>query len=252
MPKMTLLEITNDILNDMVSDKVNSIDDTVESEEVAQIVKSCYYEMVSNRNWPHTKKLMQLTALGDTAKPNYLKIPDSVKELINFRYDKISVSNPKVALEDIIYKEPDAFLRYVSVRNSTLSDVQTVVDFSGSKLLILNDQAPTYWTSFDDTHLVTDSFDSAVDSTLQSSKSQCLVYYEPVWETLDTFIPDLPVDAFSALVEEAKSTAFLTIKQVANQKAEQKANRQSRWLSRKAWKAKGGIQYDDYGRRGKR
>jgi hypothetical protein len=195
---------------------------------------------------------MQLESLADTAKPNYLKIPDNVKELISFKYDKISVAVPKIALQDIRYKEPDVFLRYVSARDSTLSSVSTISDFSGSKLLIVNDEAPAFWTSFDDSYIVTDSYDSAVDSTLQTSKTQCLCYYEPTWSAVDTFIPDLPMEAFPGLLEEAKSTAFLSLKQVANQKAEQKAGRQARWLARKAWRAKGGIQYDDYGRKSRR
>ena len=35
---------------------------------------------------------------------------------------------------------------------------------------------------------------------------------------------------------------------MANQKAEQKAARQQRWLSRKAWRIEGGIEYENYGR----
>ena len=58
--RMTLLEIVQDVLNDIDSDNVNSIRDTVESEQVAAIVKSCYFEMIGNRNWPHLKKLFQL------------------------------------------------------------------------------------------------------------------------------------------------------------------------------------------------
>lgn len=249
MAKMTLLELVTDILNDMDSDEVNSISDTIESQQVAQVVKTSYFEIIGNRNWPHLKKLIQLEASGTTDKPNYLKIPERLKELIFFKYDKISVDLPKINLQDIKYKEPDVFLRYVSNRNSTNANVQTITDFSGSKLLILNDIAPTYWTSFDDRYIVTDSYDSGVDSTLQNSKTQCLAYMEPLWEHTDDFIPDLPIEAFPNLLEEAKSTAFLVLKQVGNQKAEQKASRQSKWLSRKAWVANGGIKYPDYGRK---
>jgi hypothetical protein len=65
------------------------------------------------------------------------------------------------------------------------------------------------------------------------------------------FIPDLPIEAFPLLEEESKSTAFFTLKQMANQKAEQKANRQSKWLSRKAWRAAGGVKFQNYGRKGR-
>ena len=51
--KYTLLEIVQEILSDMDSDEVNSIDDTVESQQVASIVRSAYMAIMSNRNW-HT------------------------------------------------------------------------------------------------------------------------------------------------------------------------------------------------------
>jgi hypothetical protein len=77
---------------------------------------------------------------------------------------------------------------------------------------------------------------------------------EPTFTLSSSFTPDLPSEAFSALLAEAKSTCFARIKQMPDakaeqQKAEQQAARQQRWLSRKAWKAKGGIKYPDFGKR---
>jgi hypothetical protein len=109
--------------------------------------------------------------------------------------------------------------------------------------------SPSFWTSFDDDYIVCDSYDAQVDDTLQSSKTQVLAYMEPLWVHNDTAVPDLPSEAFPALLEEAKSTAFLVLKQMANQKAEAKAQRQQRWLSRKAWRTHGGVRYENYGRR---
>lgn len=248
--KMTLLEMVQDILNDMDSDEVNGLDDTIESQQVAQIIKTCYYEMLGNRNWPHTRKLLQLEGSGSPSKPNYLRLPDNLKELSFFKYDNGTDTKP--VLQDVKYKEPDDFLRYVSARNTETGNVSIITDFSGTKLLILNDTAPQYWTSFDDTYLVTDAYDSTVSTTLMSSKSQCLAFIVPQWTRTAEAIPDLPIDAFPALLEEAKSTAFMALKQVANQKAEQKAGRQNRWLARKDWRAKGGVRYDDYGRKGRK
>ena len=72
------------------------------------------------------------------------------------------------------------------------------------------------------------------------------------WIHEDSAVPSLPSEAFSGFLEEAKSTAFFVLKQMANQKAEQKAGRQQRWLSRKAWRTAGGVRYEDYGRKGRR
>jgi hypothetical protein len=67
--KKTLLEMTQDILNDMDSDEVNSISDTVEAQQVANIIKTCYNEMISNRDWPHLRKLVQLDSLQTLRSP---------------------------------------------------------------------------------------------------------------------------------------------------------------------------------------
>lgn len=249
--RQTLLEIVQDVLNDLDSDKVNSISDTVESEQVASIVKSCYFELIGNRNWPHLKKLFQLEHSGNLSRPNYLAIPVLLKELVFFRYE-MQKSGGKIETRDVKFKHPDDFLRYVSGRDSTQDNIETIVDVSGSKLLIVNDKAPTYWTTFDDFYIVTDSYDKAVDDTLQKTKTQCLGYMHPEWVHADTAIPDLPAEAFPALVTEVKSTAFVALKQMANQKAEQKASRQQRWLSRKAWRVQGDVRFEDYGRKGRR
>lgn len=252
--KLTLLEIVQDVLNDLDSDEVNSINDTVESQQVAQIAKTCFFEQIGNRNWPHLKKLVQLEASGELSKPNYLRLPDRTKEIIGqvFQYESSKLGETKKQYVDIKYKEPDAFLRMVSSRNSDSANVEQIIDFSGTTLLTVNDKAPTYWTSFDDLYIVTDSYNSEVDDTLKKSKTQCMAVIGPEWVHTDDAIPDLPDEAFPGLLEEIKSTAFVVLKQMANQKAEQKSARQGRWLARKAWRAKGGIVYEDYGRRGRR
>lgn len=242
--------MVQDILNDLDSDEVNSINDTVEATQVATILRSCYDELSTNRNWPHQKRVMQLDASDDLTKPNYLKIPDIVKELILFKYEKSKVNELKLKYEDVKYLYPDEFLNLVQSRDSTKDNVETIVDFADTQLLIVNDKAPEFWTSFDDVWIVCDSYDKAKSDTLLKSKTQVVCYTQSDFTIDDDFIPDMPAEAFPLLIEEAKSVSFLNLKQMANSKAEQKAARQQRWLSRKAWKAKGGIRYESYGRKG--
>lgn len=250
--KRSLLEMTQNILNDLDADEVGSIDDTVESQQVANIIKTCYYEMLSNRDWPHMMKLIQLDHVGDPDKPVYLKLPERLKALEQFRYQKRKADETKSVMADVKYMFPDEFLRYTSQRNSDNDNIEEIEDFGGSLILVVNNLAPTYWTSFDDEHIVCDSYDSVVDDTLKKSKTQATAFIFPPWIPEGSFVPDLPVEAFAALEEESKSTAFFVLKQMANQKAEQKAGRQQRWLSRKAWKAHGGVRYPDFGRKSKR
>jgi len=250
--KMSLLEIVVDILNDMDSDEVNSITDTAESLQVAQIVKSTYYAMLSDRNWPHTRRTITFTPLVDVTKPTHLLVPELVKEVLFVNYDKALVTDTRSKYGPIKWKEPDDFLRLSNNLNRDNTNVLEVQDFGGSVFLIRNDTAPCFYTSFDDKHIVCDSYDSVVDNTLQESKVQAMGYVYPLWEMEDDFIPDLPAEAFISLQEEAKSRASLKLRQVADQKAEQESTRQRHWLSRKAWTINGGIKYPDYGRRGKR
>jgi hypothetical protein len=250
--KLTLLEIVQDILSDMVSDEINSIDDTVEAQSVAQIVKTCYLEMIAHRNWPHTKKLVQFEGLATTERPNYMRLPEALKELVSFEYDCRKTTDADAQYKELKYKHPDEFLRMSSLRKSGDANVKTVVDSSGVSLFIYNDRAPEYYTSFDDVNVVCDAYDSSVDDTLKTSKSSAIAYMIPSWERSDTAVPDLPAEAFPSLLSEAKSTAFYVIKQMTNEKEEMKATRQSRWLSRKAWRTHGGVRYEDYGRKSRR
>ncbi len=252
MAKLTLLQIVQDILSDMDSDEVNSIDDTYESEQVAQIVKSTYYAMMSNRNWPHLKKLIQFDASGDTSQPTHMTLPDGLKELIFLNYNKVEYGDTAKNYQEIKYLSPDAFLRRCNLRDSDDDDVDTIQDDSGIELLILNDTAPTYYTTFDEEVVVFDSYDSEVDTTLQASKVQALGYVFPEWSHVDSHVPDLPEEAFMALQEEAKSRAMFKLKQMTDSKAEQEATRQQRWLARKAWTVEGGVRYPNYGRRGRK
>ena len=252
--KLTLLEIVQNILSDMDSDNVNSIDDTVESQQVALIVKDCFMNLTSNRNWHDQQTLFQLKSLADVTRPNYMAAPEGLKELITFRYNCKKRKGQEEQLRDewreVKYMEPDKFLRYTSHRNSTDEHVVTIQDFSGSYLLIRNDKHPTFWTTFDDEYIVCDSWDGELDDTLHADKTQCMGYIFKKFEMDNDYYPDIPEEAYPALVQAAKSQAFLVLKQMENPKAEAEAQRQQSWLARKNWKLHGVIKYPDYGRRG--
>lgn len=249
MSKPTLLEIVQEILSDMTSDVVNSIDDTDEAGQVALIVKSTYDAMIANRNWPHTARVVNITASTDSLLPTHMSLSEEIKEMISIYYDKQRNGETRLRNEEVLWKDPDDFLRYVNKRDSTDTNTLVVNDPSGVKILILTNKAPTFYTSFDDNTLVFDSYDSTVDSTLQASKSTARAYVIPNFEITDTHTPDLPKEAFPALIEEAKSRAQLKLNQTQDVKAEQEAGRQNRWLSRKAWRVHGGIKYPNYGRK---
>lgn len=248
MATMTLLDIVQDILSDLDSDEVNSISDTTEALQVAQIVKTTYFNIIDGKDWPHLFQLFQLDSSLDVAKPTHMAMPDNVINLLYLKYNVRSLIDTFDKFTELKYKTPMEFMKLVDARHSDASNVQVVTDPTGVPLNIWNDKPPTFYTSFDNENAVLDSFDSAVDSTSQASKTQAYGKVYPTWTMSDTFVPDLPIHSFSYLLNESKSTSFVILKQSANPKAEQHSVTQRRRMSQEAWKLKNGVTLPNYGR----
>ena len=246
--KQTLLELVQDILSDIDGDQVKSIVDTEESEQVARHIRAAYRSIVSNTNWPHTRRAVALDPRSDSLFPTHMIVRGEVKEMISIRYNTVDVGDSRRQYQLLKYYDPDEFLRRVNKRNNDEANVDIVVDDSGIELLIFNDKDPQFYTSFDDVNLIFDSYDVAVDSTLQDSKFQAQGYIIPDFSITDSFVPDLPVDGFALLYEESVSRCQFKMRQFQDSKAEAESLKQSRWMSRKNWVVSGGIVYPNYGR----
>ena len=248
MAKMTLLEMTQDILSDMDSDNVNAINDSVEALQVAQIIKTTYYNIIDGKDYDFLYELFTMTASGTTDRPTHMSLPETVIDLKYVKYNNKKTALAKNLYQVIEYKTPEQFMDICDKRDSTATNVKKVTDPTGIFINVLNDKCPQYFTSFDDVTMVFDSYLATIDSTLQASKSQCHGKKSITFTLTDTFTPDLPVQMFTYLLNEAKSAAFLTLKQMANQKAEAISTRQRRIMSQEAFRVKNGITYPNYGR----
>lgn len=245
-----LLKMVQSILSDLDFDEVDSIDDTVEAEQIASIIRDTFFAMVSNRNWLQHRKLARLTGYANPDKPTHMKVPDDIKEIISLRYGVTTVEGEERYKEfkDVKYIDPDDFLRRSNKLKASASNVKVVTDDSGVEILIQTDRFPTYYTSFDDSTVIFDSFDSSAEDTMQKTNTQCLAYVLPDWEHVGDAKIALPSEALIALLEESRSKAAVKLRQVEDVKAEQEARRQQRWLSRKQWTVNGGVKYPNYGR----
>ena len=246
---MTLLDMVQDIMSDMDSDEVNSISDTAESLQVAQIIKTSYYNIIDGKDFPWMYELFQLDTSGTTSRPTHMRLPEDIIDLKWIKYNNKKSTDTKNKLEKIVYKTPEEFLDIVDARDSSASEVTAIQDPSDVLINIYTDRGPKYFTSFDDDNLVFDAYDSAKETNLTNSNTQVYGKRSVAFTLADSFTPDLPVQMFSYLLNEAKSTAFLTLKQMANQKAEQQSVSQRRRMSQEAWKIKNGITFGNYGRK---
>lgn len=248
MAKQTLLYVVQSMLDSIGGDQVDSINDTEESLQIARIARDLYYEMANTHEWPHLKKLVQLEATSSST-PSYLKLPEDVQRLDEFRYDTRAAVADAKNFEVIDYLPPADFLIITLGRDSTDSTVTTTTDVDGSVVLIYNDRAPTYWTSFDDEYIVCDAYDSALESNLQASKSMATVWEEPTFTLSDAYQVDLPAKEYPLFMAELKALVWNDVATTPNAKAEQAARRARIWSNVNKFRTKGGIRFPtNYGR----
>ena len=235
MAKLSLLDMTQNILSALDSDNVSSIDETVEAIQVAEIIKETYFELISQRDWPFLFQLGQLQSLGDVTRPTTMRLGDTWNKLKWIKYNK----------KDVTYASPDAFADIISNRTEQAG----VINSDG---YVIN-QDPVYWTSFDDKHIVFDSYNSFEETTLQASKTTIYGTVQAAWQHLDSFIPSIPEKFFPTLLAEAKSQAFVNLKQQANAREERKATRGRMAMRNEAWRNENGeVRYNrkvNYGRK---
>lgn len=220
--KMTLLEIVQNILSSMDAEEVSTISDTIESLQVAEEVKTTYYENLGAWKVPNRVQMVNMESVADSANhPHALKVPDNIVEIHWLRYNTQTVADPKYV--PVQYCSPEDFLE--RVLNNTSGDTVTHIN-NDMPYYIQSNKNPEYWTIIDNEHILFDSYNSTLDASIQVSK--CMVYAEatPSWTSSDDFIPDLPANYFPMLLAEAKSASFINYKGVANEKEEQRSRRQ--------------------------
>jgi len=244
---MSLLEITQSVLSSMDSDPVNSIGDTPDSRQVIEVAKETYFEIMMRDNWPHLRELIQLESVSDLTRPNYLRIPDKIFRVDEFRYDIQKFKDFKPQYRKVIYYPPEYFLQLVYSRDPTASNVIEVKNENLVSMYIYNDKAPQYWTSFEDEFIVCDSYDTLADSTLQMEKTSAIGYRTPEFELKDKFQPDIPDKFFPYYLSEVKRACHMYFKQQPSPIDEQRARRGLARLKQESWRQNGGVKRNYHG-----
>lgn len=235
MAKMTVLEMTQNILAAMDSDNVNSIDDTQEATDVAEFIKEAYFSILSESDdWPFLRTLSALDGLGDTDNPTKMEIPEDVNKIKWVKYNK----------KDVTYIKPKDFKDMLDLRVQSDN-----VDENG----FATNQDPVYWTTYDDHYVIFDGYNSDVESTLTTGNSTIYCAVAPAWTHDNEYTPNLPEKFFPFLLAEAKASCFLNIKQQGNNREERKANRGRNVMATHARKEENGDTKTnkniDYGRK---
>lgn len=197
MAKLSLLAVVNHYMDATDGFRASSIDDTIESQQLASISEKVFHDLNTDVFFSGlTEKLIQLESLADSTKPNYLRLPDIASRIkdskVMYNIASGDVGATTLNLKEMEYMRPQDFLDYLGQRSTNQTNTQIVTDFSGYQMVIPNKTAPQYYTDFDDEYLVFDSFDSDVDSVMQSSKSGILTSVQRSFVQSDTYIIDFP------------------------------------------------------------
>lgn len=259
--KMTLLEMTQDILSNLSSDEVNSISDSAESLQVATIIRQKYYDIISRGDLVSQDQIFQLDPSLSPTEPTLMFVPDGVGKIKYIKYfnsnptgnsvtaitedeqanafDDITTGSsgtPAPGYQYVTMLPIEQFLDQIEKFDPSEDNVQsfTFQDTSNNHpgaftFYYKTDWQPRYCCILSNYYVIFDSFDNTQDSTLQASKTQCFGQVIPTFQNVDTFTPDLDSKQFQLLLNEAKSLAFYELKQQPHAKAEQEAKRQ--WSS---------------------
>lgn len=224
--KYTLLDIVQTVASSMDSGAVNSINDTEESLQIATVARTAYFDFIARAKLPVHYTEFSLVALGNPSQPVLMTLPSTIKEVTWLKYDVDPGTGPIWSLitpldqatfinrMHEIDPSEDNILSYTYTQNG---DPQSFYCF--------NDRAPSYYTSLDDQTFVFDAYNAALEATLQSSKTSCYGQKYIPWSMTDTFIPNMEEDQFPVYLNEVKSLAWMELRQMPHQKAEQNARR---------------------------
>lgn len=233
--KYTLLELVQTVLSSTDGEEVNSIDDTVESSQIVEIIKTVYNDIITRGDISSTKALFTLTASGDAAKPVLMTKPSGIANIDYIKYNCEEDGDVDPIWRDIRYLPINDFVDLTHNYNPSeinVSSMTHTIDAYTITFNYLTDSAPQYYTVVEDDTLIFDAHDIDVDTTLQSSKSLGYGGRDVIFTRNDTWTPEIQADQFALLLQEAKSLAWLEQKQSPHPKAEQSARRNWQHLAR--------------------
>lgn len=225
--RYSLLQLVQRILESLDSDEVNSISDTTESLEIANIVKECYFEIISEIQPKESEGLFHLDASTDDTKPTLMYLPTTVSNIEWLKYN-VGDSLTNTNFRDICYLDVDSFFQFTNgldAEEDWVDSQEVTIAGQNFRFKFRNDQFPSYYTSVDDRVILFDSYDKSVEDTLTSSRTYGYGGLVPDFQMVDTFIPKLDPRQFQLLLNAAKAQASIEVKQLENVKAERKERR---------------------------
>ena len=209
--ELTLLKAVQMTLSALDSNNIDTLaDGDIEAEQVVFIANRVYNDILSRREWPFLIKEGTLIASGEQWE---MVIPDNYTTIHEVRYRNNVIK----------YINPTQFNKLIYSRNTDEDNV--------NDSFILIDRDPIYYTSYDDTTLVFDSFNHNVESNLLESNSYIIYNHLPnSMLDYDEDVPDIPYRFMNVWLDGILAHAYAELKQ-DNTNAQYKFNLYNRGIS---------------------
>lgn len=226
MPKKTLLQVVKEVAENVNSDEVTSLTNaSIEVDDIRKICLRTLEDLILRNDWEFLMdKPRQLSAGTNVIE---MAIPTDVKKVQTVKY-RHRVGGVQSGFTTLIYMHPDDFLHRLQNVNPAESGYDTVTLASGVELYPRNDKHPRYWTSFDETNIVFDSYDKAENATgINAADSTILatVYMDFTGSDVETWIAPMPELLFTLWVQEASADASVKLRQAEDPREERKSRR---------------------------
>lgn len=226
--KKTVLQYVQSCLSTMDSDAVDSISDTVESQQVADLLADLYQELMTRQDWAFLSSPVTMVASATPTTPTEFTIPDTLRSLTTLWYNVDEDGG--LDNKEIRYVEPEEFLRRTggAGSNRLLVTAGTQIRF-----YVSTDRHPSIFTSFDNNTIVLDAYKLTLSTTLELSRVSGLGIINPAFTVSDGFIPLLPDHMVPLLQHTLNASAHLHLKQQQSPVDERRVNRQLSQARRK-------------------
>lgn len=246
----TLLYTVQRVLEKLDLDVVDSINDSQDAILVAREAEDTFFDMISRNEWPDRHDLLEVQSVSNVELPTALRLPPNVLGISSLRYD---VTDPSTDTDKVIKNleqlDPEDFLDLVYSRNSTSSEVFSAV-YKDIPLYLINNEAPTYFTTFDNEYIILDSWLSDVETTVQGHKSVARGSQNPIWLHDDNY--EIPVEnnIFPLYLSELTASCSVYLNGAQSLEDERRRRLGISRMRRKAFRTDVDTKKNNYGRNG--
>lgn len=225
MARYTLLKLVQKVGESISSDEIDELDETTEATDIRSILEVTLNDLLTRRDWEFLKDRPMTAEAGNTVCS--VLIPETVTRVQQLSYISTMSAEDKQLYSQITYMAPADFLA-MQMRLDPSEDGVDVIDTpSTGSLRIRTDQAPHYWTTFDELEIYFDSYNSEVDAG-GIDYTKCLLLATisiTVDDQAGDWVAPIPERMFNTWLFEACALASVQLRQFENSKIERSARR---------------------------